>query len=340
MTLVSIITPSYNQAAYLETTIRSVLAQDYPQIEYMIVDGASTDGSQEIIQRYAGHLSWWVSEPDSGQAEAINKGFQRARGEIVAWLNSDDFYLPGAVRQAVTALQAHPEAGLAFGDALTVDSSGRPIKRLSFGDWGLADFLHFRIICQPAVFMRRSVLEKSGGLDPSYHFMLDHQLWIRLAIQAPVIRIHQQDNRETPLLAAARHHPQAKNTAQAERFAAEILQLLHWIESEPSLRSRFARDQRRTRGGAYRLAGRYLLDGNHPAAALRFYLLALLNWPSYALQHWRRILFALACLPDSGRLAEILRNHLTSRQNTTLLLAELGQRAELANWPGLDLRPV
>lgn len=337
MTLVSIITPSYNQAPYLEMTIRSVLAQDYPKIEYLIVDGASTDGSQEIIRRYADRLSWWVSEPDSGQAEAINKGLQRAQGEIIAWLNSDDFYLPGAVRQAVAALQAAPEAGMAFGEALTVDATGRPLKRLVFGDWGLEDFLRFRIICQPAVFMRRSVLEKAGFLDASYHLMLDHQLWIRLAQQAPAIRIHDQSRQGVPLLAAARQHPQAKNSAQAERFAVEIMQLLHWIKSEPALRPQFERDQRRIRGGAYRLAGRYLLDGGRATAALRCYGQALVQWPSYTLQHWRRILFALACLPDGGRLASSLRRHLTSPQAVTRLSQELRQQPELAGWPGLDL---
>ena len=110
--LVSIVTPSFNQARFLEATIQSVLSQDYPQIEYMIVDGGSSDGSVEIIRRYQDRLAWWVSEPDRGQTDAINKGFARARGGILAWINSDDTYQPGAVSEAVTFLETHPEVGM------------------------------------------------------------------------------------------------------------------------------------------------------------------------------------------------------------------------------------
>ena len=107
--IVSIITPSYNQANYLEETIRSVLEQDYPNIEYIIIDGGSTDGSQEIIKKYADRLAYWISEPDQGQTDAINKGFYKARGDVLAWINSDDTYLQSAIYQAVEYLQNHPD---------------------------------------------------------------------------------------------------------------------------------------------------------------------------------------------------------------------------------------
>ena len=243
MPLVSIVTPSYNQAAFLEQTMRSVLAQDYAPIEYIVVDGASSDGSPEIIRRYADKLGWWVSEPDSGQAEAINKGLKRAQGEIVAWLNSDDLYLPGVVSDAVAALQADPSLGMVFGDAITIDAEGQPLNKLSFGDYGLKELMGFRIICQPAVFMRRAVLEQAypgaerAALDTSYHFMLDHHLWLRMARIAPIRHV-------SALWAAARHHPAAKNVAQAAGFADETQRLLKWMQLQPDLAPLVSANQR------------------------------------------------------------------------------------------------
>lgn len=122
--LVSIITPSYNQAHFLEETIQSVISQDYGNLEYIIVDGGSTDGSVEIIQQYANRIDWWVSEPDRGQTDAINKGFDKANGEILAWLNSDDTYIPGAISEAVAYLTNHPDLGMVYGDTNIINAEG------------------------------------------------------------------------------------------------------------------------------------------------------------------------------------------------------------------------
>ena len=185
--LVSIITPSYNQAQFLETTIRSVLDQDYPEIEYIIVDGGSTDGSLEIIQKYAPRLAWWVSEKDRGQTDAINKGFARARGDVLAWLNSDDTYNPGAVREAVAYLQSHPQAGMVYGDANYIDGRGRVIGRFPAAQ---TDYRRLRRgyvhIPQQSAFFRAELWRQVGPLDPTFYFAMDYDLWVRLAALAPL----------------------------------------------------------------------------------------------------------------------------------------------------------
>jgi len=297
MTLVSIVTPSYNQATFLEQTIQSVLSQEYPSIEYILVDGGSTDGSLEIIERYRQRFAWWVSEPDSGQAQAINKGLSRATGEFIAWLNSDDLYLAGAISQAVTALQDNPKLGFVFGDAITIDAADNPLSRLRFEDYQLLDLIGFRIICQPAVFMRRSVLEQAGYLDESYHYLLDHQLWVRLARQAPFQHL-------PTIWAAARHHAAAKNVSQAAGFGQEAFRILDWMGADSELAPLVHAHQRRIQAGAHRLNARYLLDGGFPAPALRAYARTLWLSPGFALQHWHRMLYAALSLLGGKNLAE------------------------------------
>ena len=350
---VTIVTPSYNQVAFLENTIRSVLAQEYTALEYMIVDGGSTDGSVEIIQRYSDRLAWWVSERDSGQAEAINKGLRRAKGEVVAWLNSDDLYLPGAIQQAVAAFQANPGLGLVFGDAITIDAQGNILNRLSFGDWDLLDLVSFRIICQPAVFMRRAVLERSGYLESSFHYMLDHHLWIQIARCAPIRhiggRMEANSFKQPVLWAAARHHPGAKNVTHAPGFSRETMQILEWMESQPDLEAIITQNRNRVLAGAYRLNARYLLDGGMPAQALASYWRALLARPSYALKHWHRMAYAVLCLVKLDGFTNSFRKRLSTHQRRRLSAGlrtrkfATGQQdltsagVELKNWPGLNL---
>jgi glycosyltransferase involved in cell wall biosynthesis len=285
--LVSIVTPSFNQAAFVEQAIRSVLDQSYPHIEYIVVDGGSSDGSREIIEKYADRLAWWVSEKDAGQADGINKGLRRAQGEIVAWLNSDDYYLPAAVGQAVEAFRLYPQAGLVFSDVESVDAQGNRFNIMRFGDWGLSDLMAFRIISQPGVFMRRSVLEQAGYLDPNYHYLLDHHLWLRMAVLAPIRYV------SGVRWAAARFHPQAKNVAQAAGFGNEALRLAAWMESDVRFRPYLPAVRRRMWAGAYRLEAFYRLDAGDHRAALAAYGQVFRYHPPTLLRDWRRVLFAL-----------------------------------------------
>ncbi len=285
--LVSIITPSYNQAAFLEQTIQSVLGQDYPNLEYLIVDGGSTDGSVEMIHKYAGKLAWWISEKDRGTADGINKGLKRAKGEIVAWLNSDDIYLPGALTQAVQALRTFSDAGMVFSDVFSIDADGKRFNLMRYGDWGLSELIRFRIIGQPGVFIRRSALEAAGWLDESYHYLFDHHLWLRIGLSGSIRYI------PGARWAAARYHPGAKNVAQAAAFGAEAYRILEWMESAPDFQPHLAGIRRQARAGAHRLNAFYLLDGGQPRAALRAYWRGLLQYPPAVLLDWRRILYAL-----------------------------------------------
>ncbi len=185
--LVSIVTPSYNQAPFLEETIRSVLEQDYPHIEYLVIDGGSTDGSVGIIEKYAGQLAWWVSEPDLGQTDALNKGFTQAKGQILAWLNSDDTYLPHAVSEAAAYLRDHPEAGMVYGDAYFIDRSGAVTGRFNARQTSYQRLRRGAVyIPQQASFFRTSLWEQVGPLDPSFYFAMDYDLWVRLAALAPI----------------------------------------------------------------------------------------------------------------------------------------------------------
>ncbi len=333
MTLsVSIVTPSFNQADFLETTIASVFNQGYPGLEYMVVDGGSTDASASIIRKYESRLAWWVSEKDRGQAEAINKGMGRAHGDIVAWLNSDDCYLPGAIAGAAAAFEKDDGLGLIFGDALTVDSRGRPFNVLTFGDWSYLDLLGFRIICQPAVFMRRLILERSGLMDEGYHYMLDHHLWLRISRLARIRYVPE-------LWAAARHHAGAKNFAQASGFARETERALKWLQADPDFAADVSAHARQVYGGAYRLQGRYYLDGGELGKALRCYARALLLRPRYTLRHGHRIFYAGLSLIHAQALLNGLNRRRMAAQEVRAKQAARARLAAcgLAEWPGLDL---
>lgn len=285
--LVSIVTPSFNQARFLEAAMASVLGQDYPRLEYIVIDGGSQDGSLEIIRRHADRLAHWTSKPDRGQGEAINKGLRRARGEIVAWLNSDDLYMEGAVSAAVQALARHPEAGMVYADGLMVDAEGRLLDRHRYRTYSVLDLLCFDVLLQPTVFMRRTALEEAGLLREPYHLILDHDLWVRMAARAPIVHVPGD-------WAAERTHAEAKTIALAAGFVAEAETLLRWARGDARLGPLVEREAVRIRASLHAFALRRLIDAGEYREAVRRFGRCLAEDPVVALRYWYKGLQALA----------------------------------------------
>ncbi len=216
--LVSIVTPSLNMARYLREAIDSVLSQDYPNIEHIVMDGGSTDGTVEILESYGSRLRYSIG-PDGGAADAINRGFREGRGSILAWLSADDRYYPGAVRLAVERLMAAPEACAVYGEAHWIDAAGDVIRPYPTQPLDLNRLGKECCICQPACFFRRSAFEAVGGLDPALQSAFDYDLWIRMARKYPF--------RHLPaLLAASRMHPANKTMGQRGQVFEESIRVL------------------------------------------------------------------------------------------------------------------
>jgi len=179
---ISIVTPSYNQSKFLERTILSVIKQNYPNLEYIIIDGGSTDGSVEIIRKYEHYLAYWVSEPDQGQADAIRKGFEKSSGEIMAWLNSDDLYLPMALWKVAKLFRQNPEADLVYGNIYLIDEDDHKIGELRFTKFDFKTLIfEGGNLHQTGAFWRRRIYERVGGINPYYKFCMDFDFFCRVA---------------------------------------------------------------------------------------------------------------------------------------------------------------
>jgi Glycosyl transferase family 2 len=215
--LISIVTPSFNQAGYIEETIRSVLLQGYPNLEYLILDGGSTDGAVDVIRKYAKHLTYWVSERDQGQSDAINRGLARCTGELMNWVNSDDLLLPGALRAVAEAAQNDPEAGVFVGAARRVDGD----DKLIYERWNTVEEINNPLdwlrnyFTQPSTWFRRRVWREAGPLDVSLRYALDVDLWIRAARVCRFAWVPQ-------LLSVDRAQPAAKTTAEKPQMFGEL----------------------------------------------------------------------------------------------------------------------
>ncbi len=216
--LVSIVTPCFNAERFIEDTIESVLSQDYRPVEYIVMDGGSTDGTVDILRRYGNRLTW-VSRKDRGAADAINRGFAESRGQIFTYLNADDAYLPGAISSAVRALDDHPEASVVYGGGMWIDEQGDRIGPYPVRDFDPALLARECFICQPASFLRRAAFENAGGLDPDLQLTFDYELWMRLARMHSMYRMEEN-------LALSRMHRSNKSLGQRGEVFRETFRIL------------------------------------------------------------------------------------------------------------------
>ena len=224
MPLISIVTPSFNQGKFIRTAIDSVFQQSGVSLEYLVIDGGSSDETLEFLQSYGSKLHW-ISEPDRGQADAINKGFGKSRGEILGWLNSDDLYCPGALRYAVQEFENDPNLMLLYGKARHVDVNGDFLEEYPTTEFSLEALSYSCFICQPACFFRRSLFDAGGGLNPSLYYALDLDLWIRfgkLRLKNP----HWVFRFVPRVLAHSRMHSESKTLGCRHKAYQEIIQVV------------------------------------------------------------------------------------------------------------------
>lgn len=269
----SIVTPSFNQGQFLEQTILSVLNQNYEQLEYIIIDGGSTDESVEIIKRYEDRLAYWVSEKDRGQVHAINKGLERVTGDIVAYLNSDDLYLPGAFAAVVEYFNKHPQCEWLCGETMMFGAGGHRTELLKTEvPKTAAHALSWAYQApQPGMFWKRELVQR--GFDEKWNYVFDHELYVRLLLAG-----HNCEHLPVPV-AAYRLHGTSKTVAESEGFDREFDAIAdiyesqlkgagrRWCAATSSLRRSYFASQ----GGHVKEAGRWLLKAlvTHPESICR-----------------------------------------------------------------------
>ena len=216
---ISVITPSFNQGDYLERTILSVVPQNYADLEYIIMDGGSTDQSVEIIKKYQRDIKHWVSEKDGGQTDAVNRGFHVATGEILGWLNSDDIYYSKTLQTVADYFSSHPECDVIYGMADYIDADDNLIDKYPTRSWSFSELKSWCFICQPSVFFRKTVYEQYGPLDNTLNFCMDYEYWLRCGQEKPFVYVREK-------LAASRLYSENKTIGSRPAVIEEIVRML------------------------------------------------------------------------------------------------------------------
>ncbi|MBK9925006.1 MAG: glycosyltransferase [Anaerolineales bacterium] len=227
--LVSIVTPSLNQSRYIRSTIESVLNQDYPNLEYWVIDGGSNDGTVEILKEYNGRISW-ISKADNGQSEAINKGWMFSHGDILAWVNADDLLMPSAIHHAVNALLADQTIGAIYGNASYINETNNFIQAYPAHTFSYDTLVNNteNYIPQPSVFIRRNIIEAAGFLDESLHYLMDYDLWLRIGLITSMKHLSID-------MASLRLHSSAKTINAMPKFANEFVRIYQKLFTNSSI---------------------------------------------------------------------------------------------------------
>lgn len=280
--LVSIVTPSYNGGHFIEETILSIKNQTYPRIEHIIVDGGSTDNTLDIIKKYEGTYNMkWVSEPDKGQSDAINKGWKMAGGEILAYLNADDTYMPWAVETAVRFFSENPDIGMVYGDCNEINEHGEVTGYRQATDFDLEGVIcNYGVeIPQPTVFLRKEVINEVGYLDTNLHFALDYELWCRVGLKFKVKRIPQ-------LMANFRICPGTKTASEPDKFGYDHLYIIDKIFSSNELSQGLKALERRAYSYTYLKIGLTYHSQRQMKQARRYLIKSIILRPVNLLIPW------------------------------------------------------
>lgn len=273
--ILSITTPAFNQAAFLRDTIESVLAQDYPHIEYRVIDDGSTDQTAQVLAEYDGRILW-ETQQNRGQTATINKGWGLAQGDVLTWLNSDDTFLPGAVSIAMRFLERNPDVGIVFGRTLFTDERGTPLEPTR--DVGGFDYTEFVVGCenpipQPSAFIRREVVEDIGPLNDKHYYFMDWDYWLRAGARHRIAYIPE-------ILSTYRLHAESKTVSHGLKYAADLEGMYREFFASEHVPGDVRRHERLAMANMYFTSGGYYLRSGAPAAAAQMGFRALKQYPA------------------------------------------------------------